>query len=117
MTSKPIALPCISLVAALLASGYAYAEVCFYEHEDFRGGRKCVDQDVEDLHGIGINDSISSLKLNGDIEVVLYEDSRFRGRSEVYDRDARWLDNLDYRVTSLRIRRHEHHSGWGRSWR
>lgn len=101
---------------AFFISTSVMAEVCVYEHENYRGGRKCFNEDVRNFGRLGINDSISSLRVHGDVEVILYRDEKFRGRSIVVDHDARWLDDgFNDSVSSMKIVPRRHHSGWGRS--
>lgn len=108
--SKVVALPC------LLFSSLAWAEVCLYQHNDFRGGRACFDRDVRDFAAIGINDQVSSLKIHGDFEVTLYEESDFRGDSETFEYDAEYVGRrFNDRFSSMEIRHRNEHQGWGRS--
>lgn len=63
------------------------ARVTFYEHADFRGGSITLEvgQAIENLtrmrfsNGVGMNDRISSIRIDGDAQVVVFRDAGFRG--------------------------------------
>jgi len=80
---------------------------CFYQDSNFQGDYFCVgaEQDVTQVPD-GMNDRISSIRTFGSTEVTIFQDSRFRGRSESFGgqirnlRDEGWND----RLSSIRIR-------------
>lgn len=61
--------------------------VIVYEHADFRGASLALDpgESLVDLsrrrfpNGAGMNDSISSIRIEGDIDVLVFQDAGFRG--------------------------------------
>src|SRR4051794_20881932 len=58
------------------------AGVCFFEDIEFRGERFCV-APGEDMSQVPreMNDKISSLRVIGNVEVMVFKDARFRGPS------------------------------------
>jgi len=83
------------------------AGACFYQDANFQGDYFCAgaDEDVTQVPD-GMNDRISSIRTFGSTEVTIFQDSRFRGRSESFGgqirnlRDEGWND----RLSSIRIR-------------
>ena len=73
----------------------------FYQDADFRGGSFTLEagDEIANLtlerfsNGGGANDRISSIRIEGPIEVTVYRDSRYRGASHRFSRDVR---NLTY---------------------
>ena len=80
---------------------------CFYRDADFEGDYFCASagEDIPVLPR-GMNDEISSIRMFGDVEVRLYQDGRFEGRSETFDRSIRNLgkEGWNDRLSSARIR-------------
>jgi hypothetical protein len=84
------------------------AGACFYRDADYRGDFFCVSagDDVSVLPD-GMNDQISSIKTFGRVEVTIFQNGRFRGRSDRFDSDVRnlrdrgWNDEL----SSMRVSR------------
>jgi hypothetical protein len=80
---------------------------CFYRDANFEGDYFCVraGEDIPDMPR-GLNDEISSIRTFGDVEVVVFQDGRFRGRSEAFDRSVRNLRNEGWndRLSSARVR-------------
>ncbi len=80
--------------------------VCFYEDADFRGRSFCAraGEEVADLPR-GMNDRISSIRLFGETEVVVYADGRFRGRSARFATDVRNLQREGWNdaISSVRV--------------
>jgi len=83
------------------------AGACFYRDANFQGDYFCsgAGQDVIQVPD-DMNDRISSIRTFGNTEVTIFQDSRFRGRSESFGgnirnlRDEGWND----RLSSIRIR-------------
>lgn len=108
----------LSIVAVVLASTSVAAQVrwgraavprngaCFYEHADYQGQYFCIrrGEDVGVLPE-GMNDRISSIRLFGDAEVILFQDGRFRGESARFATDVRDLQRVGWNdaVSSLRV--------------
>ena len=77
--------------------------VTFYQDVDFRGGSITLEAGDEMANltmeqfenGGGANDRISSIRIEGPIEVTVYRDSRFRGASRRFSRDVRNLTHDD----------------------
>ncbi len=63
------------------------ARVILYEHADFRGGAVVLypGESIDNFsgrtfdNGAKLNDSVSSIRVEGDVEVYIYEHSRYRG--------------------------------------
>ena len=84
------------------------AGVCFYRDAGYRGDYFCVEagSDVPALPR-GMNDEISSMQAFGDVEVEVYQDTSFRGRSRRFDRSVRNFgdDGWNDRLSSIRVNR------------
>jgi len=90
--------------------------VTLYEHADFRGASLtlAVGQDIQNLdwarfsNGSRINDEISSIRINGPVELVAFEDAGFSGHALATARDLRNLDwirgHWNDAISSLRVR-------------
>jgi hypothetical protein len=89
-----------------------HSGACFYRDADFHGEYFCVraGESVADMPN-GMNDQISSIRIFGGTEVLLYQDGRFRGRSARYGADVRNLGGQGWndKVSSIQV--HEG-SGW-----
>jgi hypothetical protein len=80
--------------------------VCFYEDINF-GGRWFCARPGADLRDVplGTNDKISSIRVFGDVEVNVYRDAGFRGRTTVFRSDVRDLRRSDWndRISSVQV--------------
>ncbi len=105
----------LSLVLVFgLSCGLASArdEVCVYDQEDYRGDRFCTSDSIRNLKDENWNDDIASIEVERGMEVILYEDSNFRGRSLRVMEDHEYIGHgLDHAVSSIEIIRpgHENH--------
>jgi hypothetical protein len=95
--------------------------VTFYQDVDFRGGSLTLEagEEIENLtlerfsNGGGANDRISSMRIEGPIEVTVHRDSRFRGATRRFTADVRnltqdggqWNDVISSIRTEYRSRR------------
>jgi len=85
--------------------------ICVYDRPNYGGREECwtVGYDMSDLRGW--SDRISSIRVFGRTEVVLYRDVNFRGESIVVDRDipnlrdisGRSFRSWDHQISSLAI--------------
>jgi hypothetical protein len=118
----------LACTAALLVGTNAQAQwnrsshpsrgVCFYEHPDYGGRYFCaaVGRDAATIP-IEANDKISSMRIYGSVEVIVYKDGNFRGSSRRFTSSmsnlgtAGWGDRISsYRVTD---RSSQSNGGWG----
>jgi Peptidase inhibitor family I36 len=87
--------------------GYPRDGVCFYENPDYRGDYFCI-RSGDELRSMPseMNDRISSMKVFGRAEVVVYKDQKFKGRSARFDGDVRdlRLDVWNDRISSVQVR-------------
>lgn len=69
---------------------------CFYEHANFTGASFCLrsGERYRNLDGF-FNDMISSVSIDGNVQVMVYKDARFSGGSMSISRDAANLSNSD----------------------
>lgn len=120
-----------TLVSVWIISGAALAQprwgrpttprtgACFYRDADFRGEYFCarVGEDIPEMTE-GMNDQISSIRILGDVEVTVFQDVRFRGRSERYRRDVRNLGSQGWndRLSSISVRAGEFDGGRPPEW-
>jgi hypothetical protein len=89
------------------------AGACFYQDANFHGQYFCVrpGENLDRVPG-GINDKITSIRVFGNTEVVVFKDVRFRGPSARFATDVRNLQREGWNdlISSLRIG----NSSWGR---
>jgi len=79
---------------------------CFYRDANFEGDYFCASAG-EDIPVVprGMNDQISSVRIYGEVEVRLFQDGEFRGRSQTINRSVRNLkDEWNDRLSSARVR-------------
>ena len=106
-------LACANLLIAGVASAQRWGRerfpdsgACFFRDADYRGDYFCVraGDDVGRMPP-DMNDQISSIRLFGRAEVVVFKDIRFDGGSARFDRSIRDLrdENWNDRISSLRV--------------
>jgi hypothetical protein len=93
---------------------------CFYEHMNFEGRYFCYRSGTSnDDVPRGLNNEISSIRIFGDAQVVVYRDGNFRGASRHFESSVNDLrrEGLNDRISSLRVdeRRYGRGGGRGRS--
>ena len=75
--------------------------VCFYTDAEYRGESLCVNSN-ESRPSVGnFNDRISSIRIFGNAEVTVYEDSNFRGSRETFTQDMPHLGDWNDRISSF----------------
>jgi hypothetical protein len=89
--------------------------VTFYEHAGFRGGSITLEagQALENLtrarftNGEGMNDRISSIRIEGDVEVTVFQDADFRGGMRKFENSVSDLNasapGWNDAISSLRV--------------
>jgi hypothetical protein len=81
--------------------------VCFYKDPNFNGDYFCA-RSGESLASVpsGMNDRISSIRIFGRTEVIVFKDIRFEGRSSRFDNDIRNLKDEGWNdlISSIRVR-------------
>jgi hypothetical protein len=82
------------------------AGVCFFEDTNFRGRYFCVGPG-EDMSRMppGMNDKISSVRVVGNVEVMVFKDGRFKGPSGRFSTDVGDLrrEGWNDQISSLRV--------------
>src|SRR5262249_13906235 len=90
--------------------------VCFFKDTNFRGDYFCArpGESVRDMPD-GMNDKITSIKIFGGAEVIVYQDSKFEGRSARYNRDIKDLKREGWNdlISSFRVRGGSYSGGGG----
>ena len=83
------------------------AGACFYRDAGYRGDYFCVDAAARTGAATRNERSDSSIQVFGDVEVEVYQDTSFRGRSRRFDRSVRNLgdDGWNDRLSSDRVNR------------
>jgi hypothetical protein len=105
----------IALLAAPLVEAqqwgrpnYPRTGACFFRDKDFEGDYFCErgGSDISVLPS-GMNDQISSIRTFGGAEVVLFQNTRFDGRSTEFRGDVRNLrdEGWNDRISSVRVRK------------
>lgn len=89
--------------------------VCFYKDPNFRGDYFCA-RSGENSSSVpdGMNDKVSSIRVFGGAEVVVFKDIRFAGRSSRFAGDVRNLKDAGWNdlISSYQVRRAAGY-GWG----
>jgi Peptidase inhibitor family I36 len=84
------------------------AGACFYSDIDFRGEYFCAGEgdDISSMP-VDMNDKISSIRTFGNVEVRVFQDVSYRGRSERFDSSIRDLRSAGWndRLSSIRVGR------------
>jgi len=108
---------CVLTVATLLAPASAGAQfrwgrpnvprdgACFYRDQNFDGEYFCTTagQDIPSLRGM--DDEITSIRVFGNVQVILFREDRFEGRSAVLQRDVRNVgDAWNDKISSISVR-------------
>jgi hypothetical protein len=128
VTRQPFTIVSITAGLVLAMAGSASAQTwgrprvpqsgaCFYEHINFEGRYFCYGADTSnDNVPRGLNNEISSIRIFGDAQVVVYKDGDFRGASRHFESSVSDLrrEGLNDRVSSLRVDgRYGRGGGWG----
>jgi hypothetical protein len=108
---------CLLTVATLLSPQGAGAQsrwgrptvprdgACFYRDQNFAGEYFCTvaGQDIASLRGM--DDEITSIKVFGNVQVTLFREERFKGRSAALQRDIRNVgDAWNDKISSISVR-------------
>jgi hypothetical protein len=115
------------LVALILASSPVVAQewgtgpipregVCFYRDADFRGEYFCASRgETFSRVPSDMNDRISSIRIFGRVEVTVFKDREFDGRSTRFNSDVRDLADVGWndRISSIRVRGFGYGGGGG----
>jgi len=82
--------------------------ICVYEDINYGGRSQCwnIDEDQDNLSGMGWNDRISSVRVFGRARVELYRDAGFRGGRVRLDRDTPDLGAMNWsdQISSFQVR-------------
>jgi hypothetical protein len=79
---------------------------CFYRDQNYGGEYFCIaaGQDVASIPR-GMNDQITSIRTFGDVQVTIYRDGRFKGRSSELRGDVRNVgDAWNDKISSMQVR-------------
>jgi len=111
---KALACACFTLLATSSAMAQTWGQpgvprdgACFYKDPNFNGEYFCA-RSGDSLASVpdGMNDRISSIRIFGRADVVVFKDVRFAGRSSRFDHDIRNLkeDGWNDLISSVRVR-------------
>ncbi len=106
-----IKLPLMALMlsAALIAGLYsnsasAQNEVCVYDKKDYKGDEFCTARSIPNLADEDWNDDIASVEIRGNVEVILYENADYKGKSTRLSGDtSRLRGSMENNVSSIKI--------------
>lgn len=93
---------------------------CFYEHINFEGRYFCYRSGTSnDNVPRGLNNEISSIRIFGDAQVVVYKEGDFRGSSRHFESSVNDLrrEGMNDRISSLRVDERRDGRGDGRGGR
>ena len=114
LTGVVLALPAASFAQRWGRERFPDAGACFFRDADFRGEYFCIRAgDEVPRMPDDMNDQISSVRIFGRAEVVVYRDIRFNGGSLRLDHSASDLrdENWNDRISSMRVQRIEQRGG------
>jgi hypothetical protein len=117
VTRQHLTIVSIAVALACAVAGTASAQTwgrprvpqsgaCFYEHINFEGRYFCYRSGTSnDNVPRGLNNEISSIRIFGDAQVVVYKDGDFRGTSRHFESSVSDLrrEGMNDRVSSLRV--------------
>jgi len=119
------------IIASLIGAGSASAQAfgrpqpptvgaCFYENRSFTGQYFCLRSGESSIEvPAGTNDRISSIRIFGSAEVIVYKDVNFHGSSKRFDYDVQDLrsEGWNDKISSFSVgsRGYNSSSGWGGS--
>lgn len=101
----------IAHVSPAFAQRWGHGELprqgaCFYKDPDFRGEYFCAEAGAN-INAVpdDMNDEISSMRVFGGVDVTLFKDVRFQGRSSRFETDIRNLKQVgwDDLISSIRV--------------
>ena len=79
--------------------------VCFYVDRDYQGEEFCVDGNASQRKiAERYNDRISSVRISGRTQVVVYEHENFGGARRVLTNDTPGLGDFNDKITSIEVR-------------
>jgi hypothetical protein len=106
MAGVLLALPSFASAQRWGREKFPQSGACFFQNSDFRGDYFCV-RAGDDVGRVpnDLNDQISSIRVFGRAEVVVFRDQRFKGGSARFASDIRNLTSEGWndRITSLRV--------------
>ncbi len=76
---------------------------CFYTDAEFRGESLCVSSNESRPSLGGLNDKISSIRIFGNVEVTVFQDSNFRGSRQTFTEDMAHLGDWNDRISSFQV--------------
>jgi hypothetical protein len=80
--------------------------VCFYTDDHYRGDSFCANPG-ESMPNVGgrYNDKISSIRIEGPLQIIVFDDENFEGARRTFSRDVSNLHDLGWndRITSFQV--------------
>jgi hypothetical protein len=92
---------------------------CFYEHNNFGGRYFCARVGAATAQvSPGMNNQISSIRVFGDAEVIVFREIGFAGQSRSFDTDMSDLRRVGWndRISSFRVETRGSRGGGGENW-
>src|SRR5512136_971767 len=78
---------------------------CFYMDADYRGENFCMEAGASQQNvGDRYNDKISSIRVFGGVQVIVYQDDNFSGERRTFNRSVSNLGSFSDKITSIEVR-------------
>jgi hypothetical protein len=78
---------------------------CFYMDADYRGEHFCMEAGASQQNvGERYNDRISSIRVFGGVQVIVYQDENFGGERRTFNRSVSNLGSFSDKITSIEVR-------------
>jgi hypothetical protein len=95
-------LDAVSLTPKKLAKPEA-GEVCLYQDINYGGWQRCFSTDQANFVQLGIDNTVSSLKVSPGVRAELYEYVNYSGFKQVYTKDTLKVGNADNKFSALKV--------------
>lgn len=98
----------------LCAAAQAQQGVCVYQDSHYEGPRRCFENSVQNFSNLGINDQISSFQIHGNVDIIFYQNSNYRGASKRYSSGESVLTGgMNDNFSSMKIVKSSRQDQWG----
>ena len=96
------------------ATAQAQQGVCVYKDSHYEGPRRCFEDNIRSFSKLGMNDQISSFQIHGNVDIIFYEHSNFKGGNKRFSNGQSVLnDGLNDNFSSMKIVKSRNQSRWG----
>ena len=96
------------------AAAHAQQGVCVYKDSHYDGPRRCFENSVQNFGKLGINDQISSFQIHGNVDIIFYEHSGYKGANKRFSNGQPTLTGrMNDNFSSMKIVDSSQQFEWG----